>query len=76
VEDYLLIDAVDRPALLAELSALNVPFSESPLVRVDVSGSQVQTLLKKLQTPLSVVRTHTPSLEDAYLEIIRRGEDV
>jgi ABC-2 type transport system ATP-binding protein len=75
VEDYLLIDSVDRPALLAELSAMDVPFGESSLVRVDAAGSQVQTLLKKLQTPLSVVRTHTPSLEDAYLEIIRRAED-
>jgi ABC-2 type transport system ATP-binding protein len=76
VEDYLLIDALDRPTLRAELKALNVPFTESSLVRVDVAGPRVQTLLKALETPLSVVRTHTPSLEDAYLEIIRRAEDV
>lgn len=76
VEDYLLIDACDRSALTAELGALSVAFVvENGLLRVDVAGPSVHELLRRVQTPLSVVKTHTPSLEDAYLSIIRTAEE-
>jgi hypothetical protein len=32
-------------------------------------------MLRSIETPLSVVKTHTPTLEDAYLEIVSRGND-
>jgi hypothetical protein len=31
-------------------------------------------VLRAIQTPLSVVRTHAPTLEDAYLEIVDRPD--
>jgi hypothetical protein len=31
-------------------------------------------VLRRIETPLTVVRTHAPSLEDAYLEIVSRAE--
>jgi ABC-2 type transport system ATP-binding protein len=75
VEDYLLIDATDRAALRAELRRLAVPFTEGNVFRVDVSGPGVHQVLKSIDTPLTLVRTHTPSLEDAYLRILRAAED-
>ncbi|GAC1324686.1 MAG: ATP-binding cassette domain-containing protein [Chloroflexota bacterium] len=78
VEDYLLIDAADRAALCAELRHLSVHFEEpssSGPIRVDVRGSRVHQLLKQIQLPLTDVRTHSPSLEDAYLQIIRAAEE-
>jgi ABC-2 type transport system ATP-binding protein len=75
-EDYLLIDAADRAALCAELQRLGVPFIEDRgLMRVDAAGERVHWLLKHIQTPLSVVQTHTPTLEDAYLQIIRAADE-
>jgi ABC-2 type transport system ATP-binding protein len=74
LEHYLLVDADDRPRLRAELGRLGVPFSESDVLRVSLNGYSVHQLLKAIETPLSLVRTHTPSLEDAYLEIIGREE--
>ena len=35
----------------------------------------MQDVLKRIDTPLSAVRTHTPTLEDAYLRIIRESDD-
>jgi hypothetical protein len=32
-------------------------------------------VLKSIETPLSLVQTHAPSLEDAYLEIVGRSSD-
>src|SRR6185312_7113502 len=71
VQDYLLLDAADRDQLRAELYQRNITFTETPLFRVDVVGGAAQAVLRQIETPLTVVRTHTPSLEDAYLEIVK-----
>jgi len=70
-ESYLMIDATDRSRLRDELRRMNVSFTEASPFRVSVRGADVQGLLKAIQTPLSLVKTHDPSLEDAYLEIIK-----
>jgi ABC-2 type transport system ATP-binding protein len=70
VHDYVLIDAEDRGALLNELTARGIEFTEERRVRLDLRPSQVHGVLRSIETPLSLVRTHTPSLEDAYMEIV------
>ncbi len=75
-EAYLLIDADDRAALLAELTRRGITYIDADgHIRIDVASAAVHQLLKSIETPLSLVRTHTPTLEDAYLDIIRAGED-
>jgi ABC-2 type transport system ATP-binding protein len=76
IEDYLLIDAANRAALVAELTRLGVRFvEEQGLLRIDAAGERVHQILKAVDTPLSVVQTHTPTLEDAYLRIIAAAEE-
>jgi len=70
VQEYLVLDAGDRERLRAELTALALPFNETPLFKVDLDGRSPHAILKAIETPLSVVRTHAPTLEDAYLEIV------
>jgi len=71
VETYLLIDAKDRVALRQELTQLNVPFTETPLFKVHLNGERTgHRLLKSIDTPLTILKTHNPSLEDAYLAIV------
>lgn len=72
-ESYLVIDADNHLKLRDELKRLNVQFAEGSAFRVNVRGGEAQQLLKAIETPLSVVRTHDPSLEDAYLEIIKES---
>lgn len=75
VQDYVLIDAADRVRLETELTRLGIGHSQDRrLVRIEVQSSEVHALLQQIQTPLTVVQTHTPTLEDAYLGIIRAGE--
>lgn len=73
IEDYLLIDAEDRPLLRAELTALETQFSEVPQFKVILDGKSAHQILKSINTPLKTIITHTPSLEDAYLEIVDRS---
>ncbi|MCB0153669.1 MAG: ABC transporter ATP-binding protein, partial [Anaerolineae bacterium] len=72
VESYLEVDAADRERLRTELAALAIPFSEEALVRIDLEGRNIHQTLKAIETPLTVVKTHTPTLEDAYLAIVER----
>jgi len=75
-EDYLLIDAADRATLIAELGRLGTPFvEEQGLVRIDATGERVHQILKAIDTPLTIVQTHSPTLEDAYLRIIAAAEE-
>ncbi len=72
IEAYLLIDAADRDQLRTELIHLGVSFTETPLFKVSLNGQNAHQLLKAINTPLTVLQTHTPTLEDAYLTIVRR----
>ncbi len=71
VEEYLLLDADDRSRLREELELLHIPFVETPLFKLHLQGQSIHQVLKAIETPLTVVQTHTPTLEDVYLEIVR-----
>ena len=72
VEEYVLVDAPDRAALRHELGGMGIGYSGDGPLRVELDGRGTHALLKSIDTPLSLVQTHTPSLEDAYLEIVER----
>jgi ABC-2 type transport system ATP-binding protein len=71
---HLEVDADDRAGLTAELTALGLTFAEGPPFRLPVTAADAHAVLRRIQTPLTLVRTHDPSLEDAYLALIG-GED-
>ena len=75
IDEHLLVDAADRASLRAELQAEGIAFSETPLFRIRLNGHNTHQVLKAIQTPLTVVQTHQPTLEDAYLKIIGPEED-
>ncbi len=74
VEEYLLLDAADREKLRRELSRLGLPYKETPLFRVALNGQgSAQRLIKSIETPLTHLQTHTPTLEDAYLALVEKS---
>jgi ABC-2 type transport system ATP-binding protein len=70
IEEYLLIDADNRAALRDELTRLHLSFTETPRFRLPLKAEAIHATLKAIETPLTYVQTHTPTLEDAYLEIV------
>jgi ABC-2 type transport system ATP-binding protein len=74
IDEFLLIDADDRKQLRAELKTLGLGFSETPPFRIGLNGQSAHQILKSIETPLTVVRMHLPTLEDAYLAIMRQEE--
>lgn len=74
VEEYLLIDADDRSQLRTELQTRRLPFTENGHFKLLIEAREIHAVLKTIETPLSLVETHTPSLEDAYIEIVGEKE--
>ena len=73
-DEYLLVDAEDRPALRAELVRLgHEPDGDGPF-RLPIGTRDTHATVRSIETPLVLIRTHAPSLEDAYLEIVSRAE--
>jgi ABC-2 type transport system ATP-binding protein len=68
----LILDAADRDALIAELSGLPLSYKANGQIVVPFSGQTVQETISKLKTPLSVLKIHEPSLEDAYVEFLNQ----
>ena len=48
---------------------------DSGLLRVPYDGATAQSLIARIETPLSVLRVHEPSLEEAYVELLRQSEE-
>lgn len=71
IQEFLLVDADDRERLRSELQRLGFPFTETPLFKIELNGRTSQQIIKAIETPLTVLRTHAPTLEDVYLEIVR-----
>ena len=75
VQEYVVIDADDRARLRDELSRLEIRSEGDGPFRIQVDSRHAHAALKAIDTPLTLVRTHAPSLEDAYLEIVGKTSE-
>ncbi len=75
VKEYLIVDAADRTALTAELKHLQLDYVVGDTIQVILGKYSAYELVTTLKTPLTVMRTHTPTLEDAYLKIIEEKDE-
>ncbi len=67
---YLLLDADDRRRLEQELDGLRVTARDDGLLEVAFDGPTPQDVLARVSVPLRVLRVHTPTLEEAYIELV------
>ena len=70
LQEYLVIDAADRPALCRELERRGLTVREKGPFHVLLDGHSAQDVIRSLDSELTVLRIHAPSLEDAYLRIV------
>ncbi len=69
-QSYLLVDGPDREALRTELQRAAIPYEEVPEFKIALLSHSVQQVIHQITTPLSLVKTSIPTLEDAYLSIV------
>jgi len=70
-EHYILVDADERLKLRMELEEKRLQFKDGDFpVKVILEGRSAQEVIKMIDTPLSLLTIHQPSLEEAYLQIV------
>jgi ABC-2 type transport system ATP-binding protein len=72
-EAYLMLDAAvgQREDLRGELARLGLRVVAGPPFKVSLNGFAAQHIIKGIDTPLTLLRTQSPSLEEAYLAIVK-----
>jgi ABC-2 type transport system ATP-binding protein len=73
VQEYLVMDSADRPALRRELEGKGLLVKDRGPYRVILDGHSAQDVISSLETRLTLLQTHAPSLEDAYLQIVEKA---
>jgi ABC-2 type transport system ATP-binding protein len=68
--ESLVLDAADRDALRREIAALGLSVTGDGPFRLALAGASAQDVIRKIVSPLTVLKTDSPTLEDAYLGIV------
>lgn len=71
IKDYLIVETGSKSSLIEELTRKKIRFENEKEFKVFVQNKDIQKFLGNLKTELTNIKTHSPSLEEAYLEIIQ-----
>jgi ABC-2 type transport system ATP-binding protein len=74
VDEYVVLDAENRSALEAELTRRGLVHTGGGPFQVPLEAARTHEVLRAIETPLTLIRTHAPTLEDAYLEIVDKPD--
>lgn len=69
-QDYILIDAKNKLSLEKELQKHKFSYIKNGEFKILLKNTSAQAIIKKIETPLTTFKIHSPTLEEAYLEII------
>lgn len=70
---YVTLDAPDRTSLRTELADFHPEVAEDGSLKVSFTEDTPQAILSRIRVPLSVLRVHMPSLEEAYVGLVTEG---
>jgi ABC-2 type transport system ATP-binding protein len=73
IQNYITVDALDHKKLIAEMKSKKLVFSGNGPFRIALDTHSAQSVIQMIQTPLTSLDIHAPSLEDAYVEIITKN---
>ncbi len=73
IKRYIMVDAHNRAQLISELHHHGYTFDGEGPFRIALGESTGQSIIKQIQTPLSFLEIHNPTLEDAYVDIITQN---
>lgn len=77
VQDYLLMNSRTPTKLEEELTKKKISFEKkSNYYQIALNNQSAQSVIQQIKTPLSTLKIHDPSLEEAYLEIIKEDNNI
>ncbi|MGA3111179.1 MAG: ABC transporter ATP-binding protein [Candidatus Bathyarchaeia archaeon] len=75
MEKYLLLDADNRSDLCSQLEPFKPETTEDSKFKVYFEQQTPQQILSQIKTPLSLMELHTPTLEEAYMNLIENDTE-
>lgn len=72
--EYVVVDAEDRLKLRMDVEALGLKLEDEGPFKVRLNGHTAQQVIQGIRVPLSVLKIHSPSLEEAYLNIVEEQQ--
>ena len=69
-DDYVLLDAEDRESLRNEIGSYYPEITAEGRFKVRFNGQTPQGILNRIRTPLTLLRLHNPTLEEAYINML------
>ena len=74
IDRYILVDSPDHDRLAAELTGHGIRFTGNGSgFKIPYQEATPQALIAGLGTPLSLLKVHEPSLEEAYVDLLVKG---
>ncbi len=74
IRDYMTLEIGHKGELITELEKKKIKYDDAGEFKVFIQNREMQDFLKNLKTEIRGFKTHAPSLEEAYLEIIGEKE--
>jgi hypothetical protein len=74
VHEHLVIDSVDRDALRRRLREMNLSFTGDGPFDVSLDRLTAYEVVQGVDIPLTMLRTESATLEDAYLRILATSD--
>jgi ABC-2 type transport system ATP-binding protein len=77
VKDFVFLESTNLSQVERDVAKHNFKFEQYKNgLKVFAQNGQVQTLIQAIETPLSHIGVHQPTLEDVYLDLIKgKGEN-
>ena len=73
IKKYIVLDAANRDDLKNELFRQKLNIEGTGPFKIAINENTGQEEIKKIQSPLTYLDIHNPTLEDAYIEIISKN---
>jgi ABC-2 type transport system ATP-binding protein len=74
LKQELILDAEDRDRLIQDIMAMGITPRVEGHVAVPLKELKAQEIIARLDTRLTTLKIQEPSLEDAYVEYLKRTE--
>lgn len=75
IDKYILLDADNRAALGSQLEQFKPEVTDDGKFKIRFDEKTPQQLLGMIKTPLSLMEIHTPTLEDAYMNLVEEKKE-
>lgn len=73
IDAFITVDAKDRETLKKELEKRKLKISGGGPYKIDMGKKTAYEIITSISTPLTDIQVHTPTLEEAYVEIINNA---